>query len=157
MMPIQHIESNQDGNRHNAKNNVFLQMSWVHERSQISLSLGSGIALVHPVGAEVVRDVEHLHGRETHRAQCIVGRLDVRAVVPGATAAVNNDELVPGQSRNSLAQLLQSALAGGRRDLLGARNMRLRVKHVGPDLDDEWLCTRGRLEHFDQFIGVDEL
>ena len=97
MVTIQEIESNHDGDRRDTDNNDFPQMSQVHERSQTSVSLGRGIALVHPVRAKIVSDVEHLNVRETHRAQCIVGRLDVRAVAPRATAAINNDELVSGQ------------------------------------------------------------
>lgn len=156
MVTIQEIESNHDGDRRNADNDDFPQMSRVRKRSQISVSLGGGIALVHPIRAEVVGDVEHLDVGETHRAQGIVGRLDVRTVAPGATTAIDHDELVPGQGRNPLAQLLQAAFAGGRPDVFSSGNMRLGVKHVRSDLDDEWLCTCRSLEEFNQFIGIEE-
>lgn len=31
------------------------------------------------------------------------------------------------------------------------------IEHLRPNLDNEWLFTRGRLEDFDQFAGVDQL
>lgn len=154
VVTIQEIESNHDGDRRNADNNDFPQMSRVRERSQISVSLGGGIALVHPVRAEVVGDVEHLDVGETHRAQGIVGRLDVRAMTPRATAAINNDELVSRQRLGTLAQRLQAAFAGGRPDVFSSRNMRLGVQHVRSHLDNKRLFPRGRLEDFDQFVGL---
>ena len=131
-MAIQEIESNHEGGRRDADNNDFPQMSGSAREARFSVSLGSRIALVHPVCAEIVSDVEHLDVRESHRAQRVVGRLDVGAMAPRATAAINNDELVPGQRLDALAQRLQAAFAGGRPDVFGTGNMRLRVKTCDP-------------------------
>lgn len=142
-MTIQHIEPNHDGDGHDAGHNLFLQMSLVHERDQVSFSPGSWIAFIHPVRAEIVRDVKHPDIAETHRTQCIVGRLDVRTMAPRTTSAINNDEFVSRERFNALAQLLDTARTGGRSDVFRARDMRLRVEHMGTDLNHQWLFALG--------------
>src|SRR3954466_4099073 len=67
-------------------------------------SLRSGISLVHPVCAEVVSNVEHLHVRESQRMQGVIGRFNVRTMPPGAASAVQNDELVSRQGADALAK-----------------------------------------------------
>src|ERR1039458_7854110 len=92
----------------------------------VLISLGNRVALIHPVRAEIVGDIEHLHVGKTQRAQGVVGRLDGRAMAPWATSAIDHDELSFGQSLHPLPQLLQPVLVGSRADVLGAGNMRLR-------------------------------
>src|ERR1019366_8533541 len=104
----------------------------VERRAQSLLSLGNWIALIHPIGAEIVSDVEHLDVGEAHGAQRIVGRLDVRTMAPGATATINDDELFPGERSNARLQLLEADFAGTRTDVLRTGNMCLLVKHMGP-------------------------
>ena len=65
-------------------------------RTQRLLSLGNWIAPIHPICTEIVRDIEHLYVGEAHGAQRVVGRLDVRTMAPGATTAIDHDELLSG-------------------------------------------------------------
>src|SRR5208337_1028458 len=60
------------------------------------LALGDGITLVHPVGAEVIGDVNGLYVGESERLQYLVCRVHVRAVSPGAASAVDDDGGIPG-------------------------------------------------------------
>jgi len=85
------IESSDDGDRHDAGQNSFPECG-----AQSLLSLGNWIAPTHPIGTEVVRDIKHLDVGESHSLQRVGGGLDVRAVVPRATAAVDDDELLSG-------------------------------------------------------------
>src|ERR1700691_2159843 len=52
-----------------------------------------GIAFVDPVGAKVIRDVEHAHIGISQVPQLLVGRVNVRTTVPGTAAAIENDQL----------------------------------------------------------------
>lgn len=85
------IKSSDDGDGRGAYQNCFSEC-----RAQSLLSLGNWIALIHPICAEIVSDVKHLDVGEAHRAQRIVGRLDVRTMAPGATTAIDHDELLSG-------------------------------------------------------------
>ena len=85
------VKSRDDGDRRNADQNFSPE-----SRAQSLLSLGNWIALIHPIGAKIVGDIEHLDVGEAHGAQRVVGRLDVWTMAPGATATVNNDEFVSG-------------------------------------------------------------
>ena len=85
------IESSDDGDRRDAYQNFLSKC-----RTQSLLSLGNCIALIYPIGAEIVSHVKHLDVGEAHRAQRIVGRLDVRTMAPGATTAIDHDELLAG-------------------------------------------------------------
>jgi len=86
------IESSNDGDRRDAYQDSFSEC-----RAQSLLSLGNWIALIHPICAEIVSDVEHLDVGEAHGAQRVVGRLDVRTMAPGATTAIDHDELLSGR------------------------------------------------------------
>src|SRR5437868_4906502 len=92
------------------------------------VSPANGIALLDPIRPKVVCDMENFYVGETHCAQCIVGWLDIRAVAPRATPAIQNDELVSRQAFHSLPQGLQSCLTGGWANVFRVGNMRLRVK-----------------------------
>lgn len=134
--------------------NVF---SLIEAGSRALLSLGNGIALIHPVRTEIVEDIKYLHVGKTERVQGIVGRLDVRAVAPRTTATINNDEPASGESLYTFTQLLYAALAGSRADVLRTGNMCLLVKHVGANLDHEWLFVVAGLEGLDWFFRLDQL
>src|ERR1017187_5285199 len=127
----------------------------VERRAQSLLSLGNWIALIHPIGAEIVSDVEHLDVGEAHGAQRIVGRLDVRTMTPGATATINHDELFSGKRLNARAQLLAADLAGTRTDVLGTGNMCLLVQNVGANLDQQRLFPLRGLKDLDEFFRID--
>ncbi len=56
------IESSDDGDRSDAGQNSFREC-----RAQSLLSLGNWIALIHPICAEIVSDIEHLDVSEAQR------------------------------------------------------------------------------------------
>ena len=57
------IESSDDGDRRDAYQNSFSEC-----RAQRLLSLGNWIALIHPICAEIVSDIERFDIGEAHRA-----------------------------------------------------------------------------------------
>ena len=57
------IESSDDGDRSDAGQNSFREC-----RAQSLLSLGNWIALIHPICAEIVSDIERFDIGEAHRA-----------------------------------------------------------------------------------------
>src|ERR1022692_3571168 len=76
-------------------------------------------------------------------------------MVPGATATVDHDKFVSGERLNARTQLLEATVTGGGTNVLRQGNMRLRVKHVGTNLNHQWLFSLG-LKDLDQFVGVDK-
>jgi hypothetical protein len=100
------IKSRGDGDRGDTGQNSFSEC-----RAQKLLSLGNWIAFLDPVHPEIARNIEYLHIGKAHCVQRVVGRLDVRTMVPRATSAIDNDELVSGQSLHTFTQLLYAALA----------------------------------------------
>src|ERR1035441_4139558 len=107
------------------------------------LPFGYGIAFIRPVRSKILGDMEHFDVCEPHCAQRVVSRLGVGTVVPGATPAINDDEFCPRQRFDSLAQLLQTARAGGRTDVLRIRNVRLLKQSMKAHLNDQRFFTPG--------------
>ena len=145
---MQQVESESDSDDRNPNNSCLLQMSLVDQRDQLLFSLGSWIALIDPIGAEIVSNIKHLDVGETHRTQGVAGRFDVRAMAPRAATAIKNDELVSGQRLNPLAQLLQAAVAQGRTKVLGSGNMRPAGKGRGIPPGSRAASLPGAIEEF---------
>src|SRR5215469_16334144 len=59
-----------------------------------SIAFRDQIALAHPIGAEVVGDVERLYVGETQRVQELICRVDVGAMAPRAASAIKHDSRV---------------------------------------------------------------
>jgi hypothetical protein len=57
------VKARDDGDRRDAGQNSFPDC-----RAQSLLSLGNWIALIHPICAEIVSDIEHFDIGEAHRA-----------------------------------------------------------------------------------------
>src|SRR3954465_9334243 len=110
----------------------------MHKQSGL-LAFRDRIALVHPVAAEIVGNIEDLRVGEAQSVQEIIRRLDVGTVVPGTTSAIKHDTGASAKRLHTLAKLLQSRLAGGWADVLGAWNVCLRKKNVRSDLDHQGL------------------
>jgi hypothetical protein len=127
------------------------------EWTQRLLSLGDWITFAHPICAEILRDVEHLHVGEAHRVQSVVSGFDVWTMAPGTTAAINEDECFSRKRLNARAQLLKAGLTGSGADVLGAGNMCLFEENVGADLDHERLFSFRCLKELDQVFRVDQL
>lgn len=126
-------------------------------RAQKLFSPRGGVAVIHPIRAEIVSNVENLDIGESHGAQCVIGRLDRRAVAPRAASAVQNDELRPRQGRDALPQLLQPRFTRSRANVLRAWDVRLRKQNVRAHLDDERLLLARGLEQLHQVLGTNEL
>src|SRR5579884_4045610 len=58
---------------------------------------GCGIPFVHPVGAEIVGDVEHPHVGVSEVPQLLIGGVNVGTTVPWAAAAIHHNQGVFGQ------------------------------------------------------------
>lgn len=78
------------------------------------LTFLNGKSLIHPVLAEIVRDVEHLQLGEAHAMEGLVSRLYSRAMGPRAAATIENDESPVGERFHALSQLLDYFFPGGR-------------------------------------------
>ena len=98
MMTCCEIKSRHNCDQCQAAESTFLQYANLSQRAFSSLvSLANWIAFRDPIHPEVIRNVENLHIGEAHCTQCIVGRLHVRAMVPGAAPAIQDDELFRGK------------------------------------------------------------
>src|ERR1700739_4470101 len=62
---------------------------------------------IDPIGAEIIGDVDDLHVGKSHGMELVIGRLGVRAFVPRAATAIDDDELLVLQGRNPLPQQFQ--------------------------------------------------
>src|SRR5215472_11131169 len=98
------------------------------------IALRHRVAFIHPVSAEVVSDIQDLHVGKTHGCEDVIRWFDVGTMAPGATPAIDDDELFARQGLYSLAQLLLTGCTGSGADVLRTRNMRLGIEHMGPDL-----------------------
>ena len=98
-----------------------------------------GITAAHPVGAEIVRDVEHLYVRITEFEEFLAGGVNVGAVAPGTASAVQDDGLLLRQRFNASTESFPSLGLRAGADVLGTWNVRLRVKHSWPDVKNERL------------------
>src|SRR5438477_1445595 len=138
MMTAHEVESRHYYDQCQAAENAFLQYADLSLEAFRSLvSLANRIALVDPIRPKIVRNKEDFHVGEAHGAQRIVGGLDIGAVAPRATPAIQNDELVLRQGFHPLPQGLQTCLTGGWANVFRVGNMRLRVKDVGAHLNHE--------------------
>ena len=103
------------------------------------LAFDGGIALIDPVGAEVVGDIENFQVGEAHRVELVVGGGDVGAAIPWAAAAVENDGGVFGKRGDAVFEDLKAAFLIGGARVLGAGNVGFGEEDVRSDLEDEWL------------------
>src|SRR5215469_4562 len=74
---------------------AYFRMSTGHAHAFVTASspLHNRIAFLHPVGAEILRDIKHLELGEAEIGQRAPGGGDVGAMVPGAAAAIDDDLL----------------------------------------------------------------
>lgn len=122
-----------------------------------SVSGDEWIALIPPVSRDIVCDVEGFEVGEAEGAEGIVGGLEVGAVVPGAAAAVDNDEFVARKRLHAIAQFREGGGVGGGTEVLGVGDVSLDVEHVKADLDEERFVGFGRCEESGEFVGLDEM
>ena len=94
---------------------------WVR-RSKL-LALFNGIPSRDPVAAKVVGNIKHSDLGETHAVESFVSGTYGRAVIPGATAAIQNNELLAGQLLHALSELFQCLCLRSRANVFRARDM----------------------------------
>jgi hypothetical protein len=68
----------------------------------------NGKPLVDPIVAEVFGKIQDLYASESHVVEQAVSRAHVGAAIPGAAAAIEDDEGRARQRRNASAQLLDT-------------------------------------------------
>src|SRR5579862_5413446 len=88
------------------------------------------VALRHPVGAKVVRDVERADMREAHLVQQLPRGSDVGALVPGAATAVDHDRPAAGQGGHACAECVESGGTRSGTGILGAGDVRFVEEHM---------------------------
>src|ERR1019366_5446773 len=93
--------------------------------SSALLAFDGGVALVHPVGPEVIRDVEYLHVCEARFVQLVVRRPHIGTMAPRAAPAIKNDERFAGQWLSPPSQRFDALRIRTGPDVLGTGNMRL--------------------------------
>ena len=94
----------------------------------------NGVALLGPILAEVLGDVENLDVGEAEGLELLEGGCDVWATLPGAAAAVEDD----GGSAGEIGDALGECVGGrGGAEELRARDVGFREEDFGADLEDE--------------------
>src|SRR5215472_3138716 len=92
-----------------------------------SIAFRDQIALAHPIGAEVVGDVEGLYVSETQRVQELICRVEVGAVAPRTAPAIKHDSRVLRQRLYAVAEHLLAFVTGRRSDIFSTWNVSLCV------------------------------
>ena len=89
---------------------------------------------VHPIRAEIIRDVHDLHVRKSHGMQRLIGRLGVGALVPRTAAAIQHDQLLALQRRDALPQQFQTLGRRARAGVIRTGYVRLSVEILEADV-----------------------
>ena len=94
----------------------------------------NGVALLGPILAEVLGDVEDLDVGEAEGLELLEGGGDVRAAFPGAASAVEDDGGGAGEFSDAVGEGIGG---GGGAEELRAGDVGFRKKDFGADLEDE--------------------
>ena len=78
-------------------------------------------------------------------------------MAPGATPAIENNERFAGQWFYPPAQRFDALRIRTGPDVLRAGNVRLHVQKMRANVEDQRLFAFGRLQNFDQVLGIDQL
>lgn len=99
-------------------------------------SLYGWVAVVDPVGTEVVGDVDGLEVGEAQLAELMKGRADVGTFGPWAAAAVDDEQLVVVKMCGGLAEVLHAFAGNGGACVDGAADMGFLKKRGKSDLEN---------------------
>ena len=117
--------------------------------------LQRGIAPIHPVGFEIVVEVQDFHIGEAHRLQGIVSRLNVGAMGPRAAAAIEHDVAVLREGSDPFFERLKALGLGPGTLVVRSRYVGLIVQIAESYLDYEGLPIFVESESLNQISGLE--
>src|SRR6185312_8269614 len=118
------------------------------------LAVNNRIALLRPVGAEIVRDIKNLQLRKAHLAQGAPRGGDIGAMIPGTAAAIDDHRLGLVERPGRDLQRRNAVVLVARAGIDGARDMGFVIHFPEADLQDGWLVAS--LERRGEFFRLDQ-
>ena len=140
--------------RYREGDKLCIQGSVASQQHHRSPALGNWIPLVDPIDAKVVGEVERPDIGKAESVQPSIRGPDVRAFIPGAASAVNNNERTTLQSLYSILKRLQPSLLSRRPSVLRSGDVRLAIKNLRANLQDHGSLRAGRAQELLEILRL---
>lgn len=114
------------------------------------------VTFLGPITAKILGNIENFDVGESHIFQCLKRRPNVRALLPGAAATINNNPPCVCDIRDTFLQRVNPHGMGGRTAIFRPRNMALSIKAFKTHLQQQRFLP-GTLKNPGQRTGLHNL
>jgi hypothetical protein len=124
------------------------------DASLVLAALRDWIALIYPIRSEVICKIEHTNASEAESVQLPICGPNVRALVPRAASAIDDEELIRPQSLHAVPERLESRFLPSGPNVLRSRDMRFSVEDMRADLQHQGFLSAGRVQDLHEFLRL---